>query len=301
VINYFDGLNPSVSVVTTLYQQALNTTESLADGAYKQVTASFQCPNVDHLDVSPASATIAAGQTLDLAATARDTGDHILLSSGFAFAWNSANDPVATVVSTSPAGAGVGTATVTGVAAGGPVNINATENSSGKTASASITVTPGPSLVGTYNLVSMRNGGCPLGGTVACSSDTGAVNTCIVGGVMTFDGSGNWSINIQSVSTTSNGGSSCASGTPPSELIEETGTYGSGTPLSSAMESPGSDCTTLGNYLAAEGYCTEFPAGDFLFTITISGPAGAIGDVAADPTGTNLTSDFAGDTVWVRQ
>jgi hypothetical protein len=251
--------------------------------------------------VVPASASIAVNGTCLLTAEADDAAGKTLFSSAFSYNWDSANEPIATVVNDQPGPSQTGLATVTGVAAGGPVNINATENSSGKTASASITVTPGPSLVGTYNLVSMRNGGCPLGGTVACSSDTGAVNTCIVGGVMTFDGSGNWSINIQSVSTTSNGGSSCASGTPPSELIEETGTYGSGTPLSSAMESPGSDCTTLGNYLAAEGYCTEFPAGDFLFTITISGPAGAIGDVAADPTGTNLTSDFAGDTVWVRQ
>jgi hypothetical protein len=58
VVNFFDKLNPSISVVTTLNnastsQQALNTTESPVDGMYKEVVANFECPSVDHLDVSP--------------------------------------------------------------------------------------------------------------------------------------------------------------------------------------------------------------------------------------------------------
>jgi hypothetical protein len=95
----------------------------------------------------PPSATIATGQGIDLAATARDSSNKILLSSGFTFAWNSDENTVATVVSPSPAGAGVGTTTATGVAPGGPINITATSASSTEPGTASVTVNGG--LVGT--------------------------------------------------------------------------------------------------------------------------------------------------------
>jgi hypothetical protein len=177
VINFLDGLNPSISVVTTLYQQASNTDETPVDGVYKEVMVNFQCPSVDHLDIYPASATIALGQAIPLAATARDSNNNILLSSGFSFAWMSADDTVATVVPASPAGAGVGTTTATGVAAGGPINITATSPSSTKPGTASISVTP---------TMQLFSGSVSGSGTGNCKDPTGDMLTVDYNGTMSI-------------------------------------------------------------------------------------------------------------------
>ena len=83
---------------------------------------------VASVTVSPASASVDAGGTQQLAATTKDADGNVL--TGRVVTWTSSNSAIATVN---------GSGLVTGVAAGGPVTISAT--SEGKVGAASITVT----------------------------------------------------------------------------------------------------------------------------------------------------------------
>jgi uncharacterized protein YjdB len=81
--------------------------------------------------VNPSSASVVAGNTVQLAATLTDADGNVL--SGRFTVWTSANSSIASVDANG---------LVTGVAAGGPVAITAT--SEGKKGTASLTVTPAP-------------------------------------------------------------------------------------------------------------------------------------------------------------
>lgn len=85
-------------------------------------------PTVNTVVVTPPTGTIEVGQSLALAASARDASGNVLARS---FAWTSSNPGLATV-----SGAGE----VTGVAPGGPIVISATTD--GRTGTAAITVVP---------------------------------------------------------------------------------------------------------------------------------------------------------------
>ena len=86
---------------------------------------------VASVTVSPASASVMAGSTVQLTATPKDASNNPL--TGRVVTWSSANTALATVN---------GSGLVTGVAAGGPVTITATCET--KTGTSAITVTPRP-------------------------------------------------------------------------------------------------------------------------------------------------------------
>src|SRR5207244_4447319 len=86
---------------------------------------------VASVTVTPASASVQAGQTVQLTATLKDANGNIL--TGRTVTWSSNNTSVATVNNTG---------LVMGVAAGGPATITAT--SEGQSGTSSITVTPVP-------------------------------------------------------------------------------------------------------------------------------------------------------------
>lgn len=100
------------------------------DGVSGSAQVSVSLVPVATVSVAPPSSTIAAGATVQLAATLRDDQGNIL--TGRTVTWSSANDAVAPVSSTG---------LVTGQRAGGPVTITAT--SEGRSATAQVTVTVG--------------------------------------------------------------------------------------------------------------------------------------------------------------
>ncbi len=106
------------------------------------VSVTSSAAPVASVDVTPATADILAGGTLQLTATPKDAAGQPL--SGRAITWGGGAAGIATVSVTG---------LVTGVGAGGPVSVTAT--SEGKTGSASITVTAGGSAsqVGQWSAV----------------------------------------------------------------------------------------------------------------------------------------------------
>lgn len=106
-----------------------------SEGVSASVTATVAPPQVASVEVAPAQATIAAGETVTLAATARDAGGDVI--TGRPVTWSTGSAAVATV-----SAAGV----VTGEAPGGPVTITATIEGVAGTAAISVTAAPGPRL-----------------------------------------------------------------------------------------------------------------------------------------------------------
>jgi len=241
-----------------------------AAGAVVNCAASFNIPSPGQLSV---------GSTANLVPQALDALARPTLYSVYStLFWSSTNQAVATVVKGG---------TVTAVAAGA-TTISATDLFTGATGAVTVTVgSSAPSLVGTYKLVSLRGGLCIPGGGV-CSPAAATGNLCFYDGVMTIDASGNWSYYVEATIP-------CVGGAPQA-VFASSGGVGTGTYLTAAIEADTTSaiCPTLGDYLGAGSYCTEYPAGYYYFPVGVS-------SVAADPTGTNLISNFGGDTVWVRQ
>lgn len=107
---------------------------------------------IDRLEVSPTGSTMAVGQSMSLAATAKDAAGNIVLISSTSLAWLSSNQSVATVD---------GNGKVTAVGSG-TAQITVTETESAKSAVVTITVTAGsvkcnPASGHCYELVPSRN------------------------------------------------------------------------------------------------------------------------------------------------
>jgi uncharacterized protein YjdB len=117
--------------------------------------------------VSPATASIMAGATQQLAATTKDANGNVL--TGRSISWSSSNVSIATVNASS--------GLVTGVAAGGPVTITAT--SEGKSGTASVTVTPVPVATVT---VTPSSATVAVGGTQAMSATLRDANNNLLTG-----------------------------------------------------------------------------------------------------------------------
>src|SRR2546426_762367 len=145
---------------------------------------------VKTVTVSPPTATVALGQTVQLTATLRDASGNVL--TGRTVTWSSSNLAVATVVATVD-----GTGLVTGVSAG-PAVITAT--SEGKSGSASVTVTapvatvtvtPATASVAVGQTVQLTatlrdaNGNVLSGRTVLWTSDNAVVATVDGTGLVT--------------------------------------------------------------------------------------------------------------------
>lgn len=144
----FLGVPITVSLPGAPTEQAL-AAPAPGSGLYPIVNVDLSCPNVDHVDVTPAKASIDVGQSIPLIATARDANDIIRFSSAFRFNWDAGNS---LLLLSSPEFQGdepFGTDDVKGMSPGGPVTITATENSSGKSGQSAITVQP----VGLYGTV----------------------------------------------------------------------------------------------------------------------------------------------------
>src|SRR2546426_191731 len=158
--------------------------------------------------VTPASATLPAGQTMQLAATPKDANGNPL--SGRAVGWSSSNTAVATV------NAG---GLVTSVAAGSAM-ITATSEGQSGTAAITVTAVPVASVAVTPAAASLQTGGTvqltaipkdangnPLTGrSVAWTSSNGAAATVSAGGLVTAVATGSTTI-----SATSEGQSGSAS------------------------------------------------------------------------------------------
>src|SRR2546428_699411 len=158
--------------------------------------------------VTPASATLPAGQTMQLAATPKDANGNPL--SGRAVGWSSSNTAVATV------NAG---GLVTSVAAGS-ATITATSEGQSGTAAITVTAVPVASVAVTPAAASLQTGGTvqltaipkdangnPLTGrSVAWTSSNGAAATVSAGGLVTAVATGSTTI-----SATSEGQSGSAS------------------------------------------------------------------------------------------
>jgi uncharacterized protein YjdB len=104
------------------------TITATSEGQSGTAAISVTAVPVASVSVTPASASVPQGQTVQLTATPKDASGNPL--SGRVVTWASGNTPIATVTSSG---------LVTGVGAGGPVTITAT--SEGQSGTASITVT----------------------------------------------------------------------------------------------------------------------------------------------------------------
>ncbi|HJS47622.1 MAG TPA: Ig-like domain-containing protein [Gemmatimonadales bacterium] len=107
-----------------------------SEGVSAQVTVTVSPPQVATVEVAPASATIAVGETIELAATARAANGDVL--TGRIITWATGDPAVASV-----SAAGV----VEGEGAGGPVEISATIEGVEGTAEVTVTPEPPPRLV----------------------------------------------------------------------------------------------------------------------------------------------------------
>lgn len=92
---------------------------------------------IDHVDLTPALGTIASGEVVSLAATARDAAGNLVLTGSGTWTWSNSNTAVADIV---PNGAG---ARLTGIAGGNTV-LQVTETESGKSATRALSVTAPP-------------------------------------------------------------------------------------------------------------------------------------------------------------
>src|SRR5437867_164127 len=204
--------NPAVATVNGAGQAtgvAVGAATLTATSEGKSGTAALLVTNVPvaSVAVSPASASVQVGQTVQLAATPRDANGNPL--SGRAVSWASSNTAVATV-----SGSGL----VTGVTAGS-ATITATSEGQGGTATitvaapapapvASVTVTPAPASVPTSQTVQLTatlkdaNGNTLTGRTVAWASNNTAVATVTGSGMVSGVTAGTASIAATSETVT---------------------------------------------------------------------------------------------------
>src|SRR5437667_67697 len=204
--------NPGVATVNGAGQatgvaagSATITATSEGQGGTATITVSTVL--VASVTVSPATASVQAGQTVQLAATPKDANGNPL--SGRTVTWASSNSAVATV-----GGSGL----VTGVTAGSATITATSEGESGTSALtvtapapapvASVTVTPAPASVPTGQTVQLTatlkdaNGNTLTGRTVAWASNNTAVATVTGSGMVSGVTAGTASIAATSETVT---------------------------------------------------------------------------------------------------
>jgi DNA-binding beta-propeller fold protein YncE len=138
----FNNLEPgSVTLSAVAHPNANGSGTAQASGSVPATIVSGQTTNVtvtmattiDHLLITPANPSVAAGSTLQLTMTAYNAQNEVVLTSAQTVNWSSATPSKATIS---------GSGNVTGVAAGSS-QITVTETESGKTANTTVTVTSG--------------------------------------------------------------------------------------------------------------------------------------------------------------
>ena len=183
------------------------TITATSEGQGGTATITVSTVPVASVTVSPATASVQAGQTVQLAATPKDANGNPL--SGRTVTWASSNSAVATV-----GGSGL----VTGVTAGSATITATSEGKSGTSAItvtapapapvASVTVTPAPSSVPTGQTVQLTatlkdaNGNTLTGRTVAWASNNTAVATVTGSGMVSGVTAGTASIAATSETVT---------------------------------------------------------------------------------------------------
>src|SRR5207249_1290283 len=287
--------NPAVATVNGAGQAtgvAVGAATLTATSEGKSGTAAILVTNVPvaSVAVSPASASVQVGQTVQLAATPRDGNGNPL--SGRAVSWASSNTAVATV-----SGSGL----VTGVRAG-TATITATSEGQGGTATitvstvpvASVTVSPGTASVQAGQTVQLRatprdGNGNPLSGRpVSWASSNTAVATVSGSGVVTgvtagaatitatSEGqSGTTTITVSTVPVASVTVSPSTASVQVGQTVQLTATPkdASGNPLSGRTVSWGSSNTAVAT-VTASGLVTGKAAGTATITATSEGKSG---------------------------
>src|SRR2546426_3126 len=233
--------------------------------------------------VTPASATLQAGQTMQLAATPKDANGNPL--SGRAVGWSSSNTAVATV------NAG---GLVTSVAAGSAM-ITATSEGQSGTAAITVTAVPVASVAVTPAAASLQTGGTvqltaipkdangnPLTGrSVAWTSSNGAAATVSAGGLVTAVATG--SATISATSEGQSGGASITVSNAPGAAasvqvgqtvpLTATPKDANGNPLSGRTINWSSSNTAVAT-VNASGLVTAVVAGAATITATSEGQSG---------------------------
>src|SRR5207247_2616980 len=204
--------NPGVATVNGAGQAtgvAVGAATLAATSEGKSGTAAILVTNVPvaSVAVSPASASVQVGQTVQLAATPRDANGNPL--SGRAVSWASSNTAVATVSGSGLATGGTaGSATITATSEGKSGTSAITVTAPAPAPVASVTVTPAPASVPTGQTVQLTatlkdaNGNTLTGRTVAWASNNTAVATVTGSGMVSGVTAGTASIAATSETVT---------------------------------------------------------------------------------------------------
>ncbi len=172
--------NPGVADIVAL-------SEGIGASTTLTVTSAAPAP-VATVSVVPTTASVQAGQTVQLAATLRDAAGNIL--TGRPVTWSSSNTGIATVSSS-----GV----VTGVSTGGPVTITAT--SEGRSGTSAVTVTAAPPAPVATVTVTPATGSIGQGQTLQLSATLrDAAGNVLTGRPIT------WTTSSAAIATVSNTG-----------------------------------------------------------------------------------------------
>jgi uncharacterized protein YjdB len=162
----------------------VNVLETSAFGGYPVTNIALSCPKVDHVTITPSTATLNIGQAVDLVAGAYTSPpSELIRSSAFTFAWNPL--PIQGIATTAYVGSASAESfvTVTGTNPGGPLGITVTELSSSQQGTSNITVTP------ISITLSPTSGSVSLGSTEQFTATVaGTTNTVVTWSVNGVDG-----------------------------------------------------------------------------------------------------------------
>src|SRR6266702_4211052 len=290
--------NTAVAPVTTsglVTAIAVGSATITATSEGKTGTAAVAVANVPvaSVAVTPASATLQAGQTVQLAATPKDANGNAL--SGRVIGWSSSNPSVATVnASGLVTGVAAGSATITAVSEGKSGGAAITVNPA-TVPVASVAVTPAATSLptgGTVQLTAIPKdaNGTPLTGrSVAWTSSNGAVATVGSSGLVTAvatgsatitatsEGqSGSASITVTTVPVASVAVTPAAASVQVGQTVPLTATPkdASGTPLSGRVINWSSSNTAFAT-VSSSGVVSGVAAGVATITATSEGQSGS--------------------------
>jgi hypothetical protein len=156
VNNYLNNKSLTVDVIADVTLNGHTNRKTLSGqsplGPYPTFEFDFPCLQIDHVSVSPSSATIDVGQSQPLVATAVDENSKIITSSALKWTWSPSDEFVQIASNGSTTASGL--ATVTGkvpTVAGTPDTVTATASYSGQgSKSGSSEISVGCSASGTY-------------------------------------------------------------------------------------------------------------------------------------------------------
>ncbi|PYP18109.1 MAG: hypothetical protein DMD52_02690 [Gemmatimonadetes bacterium] len=287
------------------------TITATSEGQNGTASVAVTPPPVALVSVSPASATIAAGNTVQLAVTLQDANGNPL--SGRVVTWRSSNTAAATVSGSGlVSGVAAGSATITAASEGKSATATITVSA---VSVASVTVSPATANVNEGSTVQLTAtpkdaNGVPLTGrtvtwasdntTVATVSATGLVTGKVAGSATitaTSEGQGGTAaITVVHVPVASVAVSPAPASVQAGQTVQLTATPkdASGTPLAGRTVTWASDNTAVAT-VSGSGLVSGVAAGSATITATSEGQSGtsALTVSAAPPPGTCVTSVVA--------